>query len=362
MRQGDRVLLGDPIAGVLAGAREKLDAGDLAGAVKALDGLAGPAGAAMKPWVDQARRAPGRTRGDRQHGGGGLMRTALTLFVVALICVTLAWWLSLLPGTVSATIAGTTFEAPASVAAALGIALFLVLYAWMRFLGWLVRLPRHGRRWRRDRARERGDLAVNRTLIALAANDAGAARREAERSRRLLGDTPVTLLLAAQAGRQAGREEEVEAAFRQLADRSDGRLLGLRGLLRLAVQRQDWKEATRLAGEAERAHPGAAWLRDERRYMAVQTGHWSEALRLAGPDQKPALALAAAEHEPNQGRALDYLKQAFDADQGLAPAAVAYAHRLREMGRDRAAQDVLRRAWSVRPHPSLADEYPGAHH
>ena len=39
------------------------------------------------------------------------MRTALTLFLVALICVTLAWWLSLLPGTVSATIAGTTFEA-----------------------------------------------------------------------------------------------------------------------------------------------------------------------------------------------------------------------------------------------------------
>ncbi|MBV8913356.1 MAG: hypothetical protein JOZ05_09990, partial [Acetobacteraceae bacterium] len=55
VRQGDRVLLGDPIAGVIAHAREALDAGDLAGAVKSLDGLAGPAAAAMKPWVEQAR-------------------------------------------------------------------------------------------------------------------------------------------------------------------------------------------------------------------------------------------------------------------------------------------------------------------
>ena len=55
VRQGDHVLVGDPIAGVLAGARQSLDAGDLAGAVKALDGLAGPAKAAMAGWVGRAQ-------------------------------------------------------------------------------------------------------------------------------------------------------------------------------------------------------------------------------------------------------------------------------------------------------------------
>ena len=54
VRQGDRVLVGDPIAGVLASARQSLDAGDLAGAVKTLDGLAGPAKAAMTTWLEQA--------------------------------------------------------------------------------------------------------------------------------------------------------------------------------------------------------------------------------------------------------------------------------------------------------------------
>ncbi len=55
VRQGDRVVLGDPVAGVLAHARQGLDAGDLSGAVSALDGLSGPAAAAMADWVGQAR-------------------------------------------------------------------------------------------------------------------------------------------------------------------------------------------------------------------------------------------------------------------------------------------------------------------
>ena len=55
VRRGDQVLVGDPIEGVIAHARQALDAGDLKGAVTALDGLAGPAKAAMADWVSQAQ-------------------------------------------------------------------------------------------------------------------------------------------------------------------------------------------------------------------------------------------------------------------------------------------------------------------
>jgi hypothetical protein len=55
VRQGDRVLLGNPVAGVLARARAELDAGDLAGAVTAVGQLSGPAAAAMANWLADAR-------------------------------------------------------------------------------------------------------------------------------------------------------------------------------------------------------------------------------------------------------------------------------------------------------------------
>jgi len=56
VRQGSHVIIGDPAAGILEAARERVDAGDLAGAVLVLDKLQGPAAAAMADWVDQAKQ------------------------------------------------------------------------------------------------------------------------------------------------------------------------------------------------------------------------------------------------------------------------------------------------------------------
>ena len=55
VRQGDRVLLGNPVAGVLARAGSALDAGDLAGAVAAVSALSGPPAQAMAHWLADAR-------------------------------------------------------------------------------------------------------------------------------------------------------------------------------------------------------------------------------------------------------------------------------------------------------------------
>lgn len=55
VRQGDKVLVGAPAAVTLAAARAKLDAGDLAGAVAALNPLDPAAAAAMAPWKQDAQ-------------------------------------------------------------------------------------------------------------------------------------------------------------------------------------------------------------------------------------------------------------------------------------------------------------------
>lgn len=54
IRQGDHVIVGDPVAGVVGRARHALDAGDLTGAVAALDKLTGAPAQAMAGWLDQA--------------------------------------------------------------------------------------------------------------------------------------------------------------------------------------------------------------------------------------------------------------------------------------------------------------------
>ena len=284
------------------------------------------------------------------------MRRVLSVLLAGAVTLALAWALASLPGRVSAEIGEFSFEAATPVVALGLLLLFALLYAAFRLLGALVRLPRTLRERRAVRRRRTGDAALTRTLLALAAGETGDARREASRARRLLGDTPATLLLAAEAGRIAGRDDEAETAFRALADRRDAAFLGLRGLLRQAIEREDWAEATALARQAEAVEPGAAWLRRERFRLAVRAGEWSDALALADADApKAALAAAAAEAESDAGRALRLAKQAWKADPSLSPAALAYATRLRAAGRERRALVVIRHSWAIAPHPDLAD-------
>jgi hypothetical protein len=55
LRQGDRVLVGDPTAGVLQRARAALEAGDLSTAVTGAAALQGGSAQAMAAWLGQAR-------------------------------------------------------------------------------------------------------------------------------------------------------------------------------------------------------------------------------------------------------------------------------------------------------------------
>ena len=284
------------------------------------------------------------------------MRRALLTLLVAAVVVAAAWYLARLPGTVTAQIGGVTVQAAVSVVAVALLVAFVALFILLRLIGALTRLPRVLRARRAAARRGAGDIAATRALVALAAGETGDARREAARARRLLGDTPQTLLLAAEAGRLAGRSDEAQEAFRALAARPDAAFLGYRGLLRGAVDRQDWVEAARLARQAEAAHPGAVWLREERARLAVRTASWTEALAMADADTpKAALATAAANAEAEPGRALRLAKRAWKEDPSLVPAALAYARRLRALGREKRAQAVISRGWAVAPHPDLAD-------
>ena len=283
------------------------------------------------------------------------MLKVILFLVAASVIVVVAWMLAGIPGHVAASIGAFSIETSAPVAILMLAVLVIALLLLFRLLRGLRSIPRSGVAWRRRRRAAIGDRAVTRVLVALAAGEQGPARKEARRARNLLGESPQTLLLVAEAGRLAGREDEAEEAFRALSKQKDASFLGFRGLLRQAVDRQDWTEALTLAKQAEAAHPGTAWLRQQRAELALQTNNWAEALELVGPDpNRPTYYIAAAEAEPDPARALDFAKQAWKQAPAFTPAVLAYATRLRAGGSERRAQACVLEAWKRAPHPDLA--------
>lgn len=288
------------------------------------------------------------------------MRSALLYLALLALGVAGFLYMVQLGGSVEVRVADLEVAIPFGLALIALALLFLVLHLVLRAISAVRRWPAKLRARREARKRGEGEAAVTRALVALAAGTPELARLEVRRARERLGDTPQTLVLLAEAERLAGREEAAADAFQALARDPQARFLGLRGLLRQAIQREDWPTAQRLAREAEAAQPGAAWLRQERETLALRTRDWREALALAAPGTAQApLALAAAMQEPDGSRAGDLERQAFQTDPGFAPAALAHARRMKETGSPRRARAVLEEAWKARPHPDLAEAYLG---
>ena len=283
------------------------------------------------------------------------MLKVLLFLVAAVVIIAVAWLLAGIPGHVAASIGTVTVETSAPVAILILVLFVVAILVLLRIVRGVLGIPRRGAGWRRHRRLVLGQRAVTRVLVALAAGEQGAARKEARRARRFLGDSPQTLFLVAEAGRLSGREDEAEEAFRALTKQRDASFLGLRGLLRQAVDRRDWPQALVLAKQAEAAHPGTTWLRQQRAELALQTENWAEALELIGPDpRRPTYYVAAADAERDSTRALSFARQAWKQDPTFPPAALAYASRLRATGNEKRAQACIAAAWKQAPHPDLA--------
>ena len=284
------------------------------------------------------------------------MRRIIYVLVACAVTLAIAWSLAGLPGQVTARFGATTVEMVTPIAILTLLVIFVVLYIVVRLVAGLLRLPRAAARWDTARDRRRGDAAVTRALLALAAGDKVDARREAGRARRLLGETPQTLLLAAEAGRLAGHDDEAEAAFRRLADRQDAAFLGYRGLLRQALDRQDFGRGCRpvppRGSDPPRggmAAPSAGTAGDPNRPLERGAGPRCDRYRPRRPRDGGG---RGGDRGGRRGPAK--LQQAWKADASLAPAALAWAGRLRADGREPRAQTVIRHSWTLAPHPDLA--------
>jgi HemY protein len=246
-------------------------------------------------------------------------------------------------------------------AAALAALALLVLYA---VVFWLASLPAALRR-RRARA---GHRALTRGLAAVAAGDARAAGRYAERAtRKLAGDEArgLATLLSAQAARMNGRGAEASAHFAALLGDKTTEVFGLRGLVQQALAAGDEAQALELAERAAtRAPKRGGWAPRLLYDLRVQTRDWDGAYALAprvlGPAQaasdRRAMDMARAAAAQARGDdPLPHLRRAAKGAPGFVPAAAALTAAHLEAGRRGAAVRVLEAAWRASGgHPELA--------
>jgi HemY protein len=222
-----------------------------------------------------------------------------------------------------------------------------------------------------DRNRERkGYQALSDGLMALASGEGRLALIRAQRAEKFLERPDLTTLLVAQAAEQAGDTKRATEAYKTLVSNENTRFVGVRGLLRQKLAEGDTETALALAEKAFALKPRHAETQDILLRLQSEKADWKGARATLGAKLKggtlpkdvyrrrdAVLALQEARGVFDENATTEAREAAIEANKrspDLIPAAVMAGRGLIEKGDTRGATRILKKAWSVQPHPELA--------
>lgn len=298
-----------------------------------------------------------------------MIRIVLFLLSVSVIAAGFAW-VADRPGEVAITWMGYRVETPVMVAAfAVAVLVLFIMLLWSVVRA-ILRAPDQVSLFFRHRRAVKGYLAISRGLIAIGAGDLRLARKSADDAARLSPGDPLALLLTAQSAQMAGDSITAERTFRDMSARDDTKLLGLRGLYIEAQRRGDADAARAVAEQAVKVQHGVSWAGQAVLNYRCAANDWAGALdaldhlksALEKPDYRRkravllaarAIALEDIDRDTSSALVLESVKLAPD----LVPAAALAGQRLSEAGDVRKARKILEAAWTINPHPDIAERY-----
>ena len=243
------------------------------------------------------------------------------------------------------------------------------LYRLMHVYHLLRRGPENWRLRRKLKSWRQGHDHLTQGLVAVAGGDAFEAGRRAVHARRLLGSSPATQLLQAQAAQLAGDYRSAQEIFRGLATEPLSAVLGYRGLIMEARRAGNWVEMERLVEKLHRLRPETPWLNLLRFELLARRHSWEQAgvalrqaseARLLEPIEarrhRSAMRAAAAQDEAMQGlhdSALQSAELAVREAPGFLPAILVLAGMQKLKGNKRAMLRLIEKTWKKQTHPPI---------
>ena len=220
---------------------------------------------------------------------------------------------------------------------------------------------------------QRGFEALADGLLALASGEPKLAMMKAARAENLLRRPEITGIITAQAAERAGEPAKAVAAYKRLLNDDRTRFAGIAGLLKHKLEDGDTELALKLAEKAFAIRPQHDDMQNT--LLRLQSGEedWEGARETLAAKLKhrriprdvfrrrnAVLTFAAARKRLAAGGSAADEQQVLAANRespGLIPAAVLAAAIKTRAGEKKAAASIIRKSWSIQPHPDLAESF-----
>ncbi len=290
-------------------------------------------------------------------------------FLRLVLVVALVVWLADRPGTAQIAWRDYVIDTSAAVLAVIVAALAYAAVLLHRLWRFIWDGPRFWKLKRKIAGLQDGQVQIAKGFAALAAGQAADAGKAAIRARKLLGETPMTRLIQAQAAQLAGDRAMARSLFEAMTGDPETAILGYRGLIVDALRRGAFDEAGRVINRVEQTKAEVPWLHLARFEMESRQQHWSLAAGAVDKARKAkalprpqadfsaaALLLAEAKDFLRQSeprKALELAEKARKLAPSWLPSALILAEAQIAAGHERAALRTVERAWNQVPNPQL---------
>jgi HemY protein len=210
-------------------------------------------------------------------------------------------------------------------------------------------------------------------MMALASGEGHLALAKASRAERYLDRPDLTNLLTAQAAELAGDRKKAEETYKKLLQDDRTRFVGVRGIMKQRLADGDTETALQLAKKAFELKPKHEETQDVLLRLQAESHDWAGARQTLGQKLKSGhlprdvhkrrdavLALSEAKDIFDEAKTIEAREAAIEANRlspDLIPAAAMAARGYIEAGNPRYATRVIKKAWSVEPHPDLASAF-----
>ncbi len=234
------------------------------------------------------------------------------------------------------------------------------------FLGDETALTRYFNRNRE----QRGFEALADGLLALSSGEPKLALAKVARAESLLKRPGITGIITAQAAERAGDKSKAVLAYKKMLQDERTRFAAIAGLLKHRLEDGDAATALKLAEKAFVINPQHEDMQNILLRLQSAKEDWEGAQRTLAAKlrhrkiprdvfrrRNAILKFASARRNISQGSEKEGGKEAAAANKelpGLVPAAVLAAEVKSRAGDRKSAESVIRKAWSIQPHPDLA--------
>lgn len=130
-------------------------------------------------------------------------------------------------------------------------------------------------RQRSANQQQKGLTELTHSIVALAASDTKAAEAHTRKAEKLLGRTPLTLLLSAQVARTQGDDTRTQSLLEQMLDHKETEYLAARYLSESASKKHQLSKAREMAQRAHTLNPKGI---DALLSLNIRLGEWQQAI------------------------------------------------------------------------------------